>query len=134
MNWNNITLAMNITGHDVNDSGPKLNVSPVRPTSVAAFESWSTVMPLANFGRFAANWPASKKMNPKTAMSAQPTTPSTVSQVTILWNVRVGCRTTKATSAMTTSPASMPGMTVITPLVTSVYQPISALKNSLPVP
>src|SRR2546426_81077 len=84
MNWNSITLAMNITGHEVSDSGPKLNESPVSPASVAAFASESTVVPFANFGRFVANWPASKKTRPKTAMSAQPTMPSTVSQVTIL--------------------------------------------------
>ena len=54
--------------------------------------------------------------------------------MTILWNRFVGWRTTKATSAITTSPAIRPGRPVIAPLEASVNQVFALLKKSLPVP
>ena len=77
MNWKSMTPAISITGQVVALTGPKLKPL-VSPASLPALASWSTVIPLANFGRFAANWVGSKNNRPKTAISAQPAIPRTV--------------------------------------------------------
>ena len=134
MNWKSITPAMRKKGQVRPSTGPKLKLVPVRPASLAAFASWPTVVPLAYFGRLAAKVPASKVRSPATAITIQPPMPKIVSHVTILWNVRVGCSTTKATTASTARPAIMPGMPVTSPVLPSVNQLSAPVKKLLPVP